>query len=227
MTLGLTRSRSSTLALVGLVFVLGLILPGVSSPRVSAQDCIAIEGFKWPRSYVGVYITEGTNNVQKQQALYAMSVWFSGQTWFIDSYQNQQGTPYLLYVAPQPGDGIITLSFFVGEGENFGGRTIYSYGGEYPNVQIQINLPPDHAQNPTDLFVEDVILHELGHALGLGHTQNQQDAMYPSVDSTPQSYGLPSTLDLAALYQLSQTNDPSSSACSVFSGLRRSIFQSA
>jgi hypothetical protein len=34
--------------------------------------------------------------------------------------------------------------------------------------------------------------------------------MYPSVDSTPESYGLPSTLDLAALYQLAQVSDPSS-----------------
>jgi len=204
--LGRSTSRAGSL---GLVLILAFVLLA-AFPHVDAQDCIAVEGFKWSRTFVGIYIAEGTNGVQKQQPLYAMSTWFSAQTWFISSYQNQQGTPYLLYLADAPGNGVITLSFFIGEGENFGGRTIYSLGGQYPNVQIQINLTPDHAQNPNDLFVEDVILHELGHALGLGHTQNPQDAMYPSVDSTPQSYGLPSTLDLAALYELSQTSDVSS-----------------
>jgi hypothetical protein len=177
---------------------------------VRAQECLAIEGFKWPRSYVGVYISAGTNDVQKQQALFAMSIWFSSQIWFIDSYQSQHGTPYLLYLADQPAEGVITLSFFVGEGVGFEGRAIISYGGQYPNVQVQISLPPSHSQNPDDLYVEDVILHELGHALGLGHSQNDRDAMFAAVDSLPKSYGLPSTLDLAALYQLSQTADPSS-----------------
>ncbi len=80
---------------------------------------------------------------------------------------------------------------------------------------MQINLPPERANDPQDLFVESIILHELGHALGLGHAPMQQDAMYTAVDSFPQSYGLPSTLNLYALHQLSQAAD--------MAGLGRSI----
>ncbi|MGA8858069.1 MAG: hypothetical protein WB643_13015 [Candidatus Bathyarchaeia archaeon] len=92
--------RARALSLLIIAFTLCLV--GLSTSLVKAQDCISIEGFKWPRNYVGVYVTEGTNDVQKQQALLAMSVWFSAQNWFIDSYQNQQGTPYLLYLSDQP-----------------------------------------------------------------------------------------------------------------------------
>ena len=201
---------TAKVALLAVTLLLAAMLIGILPTRVNAQDCIEVVGFKWPVSYVGVYISSGTNVVQRQQAIFAMSVWFSAQTWFIDSYKGQQGVPYLLYLSDHPGDGVVTLSFFVGEGVSFGGRTIYSDGGKYPKVQIQVNLPPDHSQNPQDLFVEDVILHELGHALGLGHSQNGQDAMYSTVDAMPKSYGLPSTLDLGALYQLSQVSDPSS-----------------
>ncbi|HKM78858.1 MAG TPA: matrixin family metalloprotease [Candidatus Bathyarchaeia archaeon] len=204
-------NKPTLIVLLGCLLTITSVLVVHPAPVYAQQDCIAVEGFKWPQQYVGVYITQMTNSVQRQQALYAMDIWYAAQKWFIDSYEGGQGVPYLLYLADQPGEGVITLSFFIGENQSFGGRTLLSESnGQSTSVQIQINLPPDHAQDPNDLFVEAVILHELGHALGLGHSQNSQDTMYFSIDSIPKSYGLPSTLDLATLYQLSQIQNPSS-----------------
>jgi len=178
---------------------------------VKAEQCIPIEGLKWPKNYVGVYVAGGVGDAQRKQVLFALNVWYSAEKWFIDSFEGGRGTPYLLYLADQPGDNTITVSFFIGQNEPFAGRWLggvyVTPSNTYVRGDIQINLPPDHAANPDDLEVESIILHELGHALGLGHSDIKEDAMYP-IDNYPQSYGLPSTLDLLAVYQLSQSGNP-------------------
>lgn len=178
-----------------------------------SQACIPIPGQKWAKSYIGVYVASGVSDIQRQQVLLALNVWYSAQQWFVDSFEGGAGTPYLFYLTDSPGEGVITVSFLIGQGLSFAGRALnFAYtvpGNAYVRGEIQINLPPDRASNPTDLEVESIILHEFGHSLGLGHSDIQSDAMYP-IDNYPQSYGLPSTLDLYAVYMLKQTADPSS-----------------
>lgn len=177
------------------------------------QPCIPILGQKWVKSYIGVYVAGGVSDIQRQQVLLALNVWYSAQQWFIDSFEAGVGTPYLFYLTGSPGEGVITVSFLIGQGLSFAGRALnFAYtvtGDAYVKGEIQINLPPDRASNPTDLEVESIILHELGHGLGLGHSDIPSDAMY-AIDNYPQSYGLPSSLDLYAVYMLKQTADPSS-----------------
>jgi hypothetical protein len=171
-----------------------------------AQSCIDLIGLRWSKSYVGVYIASGTNDVQRRQVLFALRVWWAAQNWFIDSFTGRAGIPWLPYLTDRPDEGAISVSFFIGQGVDFGGRAITEgTGEEFTKARVQINLPPDRAGNPDDLFVESVILHELGHAIGLGHTQIEGDAMNGAIDTSPRNYGLPSTLDLYALYTLSQT----------------------
>lgn len=201
----------SRLCLVGLIIL--CLLP-ISAHIVSAQNqaCIPILGQKWTKSYVGVYVAGGVSDIQRQQLLLSLNVWYSAQQWFIDSYEGGVSKPYLFYLTDSPGDGVITVSFLIGEGLSFAGRALnFAYtvpGNAYVRGDIQINLPPDRASNPNDLEVESIILHELGHGLGLGHSEIQSDAMY-AIDNYPQSYGLPSTLDLYAVYMLKQAADPS------------------
>lgn len=205
------------LPLLGLIIL--LLLP-MSTHVVSAQSpaCIPIFGQKWPNSYIGVYVAGGVSDIQRQQVLLALNIWYSSQQWFIDSFEGGVGTPYLFYLTDGPGEGVITVSFLIGQGLSFAGRALnFAYtvpGNAYVKGEIQINLPPDRASNPTDLMVESIILHEFGHGLGLGHSDIQSDAMY-AIDNYPQSYGLPSTLDLYAVYMLKQSADPSALGGSV------------
>ena len=206
-----------TLRLVG-IMALCLLAIGTNFVLAQSQACIPISGQKWTKSYIGVYVATGVSDVQRQQVLLALNVWYSAQQWFIDSYEGGVGTPYLFYLTDTPGDGVITVSFLIGEGLSFAGRALnFAYtvpGNSYVKGDIQINLPPDRASNPNDLEVESIILHELGHGLGLGHSDIQSDAMY-AIDNYPQSYGLPSTLDLYAVYTLKQAADPSSLSNSI------------
>ena len=81
------------------VLALSLLLLSASvlaSVRTAhASDCIPVFGQKWAKSYIGVYIAGGVGDVQRQQVLLALDIWYSAQQWFIDSFEGGVGTPYL------------------------------------------------------------------------------------------------------------------------------------
>jgi len=87
--------------------------------------------------------------------------------------------------------------------EGGSGRTIVVYGGDGKIYSSKIEIDCETASIGGDLLVT-VILHELGHALGLDHTDfleyNGIEELMYWVLTSPMVY--PSTLDFYAIYQL-------------------------
>jgi hypothetical protein len=80
--------------------------------------------------------------------------------------------------------------------------------GRSPRAEVRIYAPPKVVGDQSyRLMFAAVIMHELGHALGLDHATGKDDLMYTGVDQLPPSYSLPSTLDLYALWLLASGTD--------------------
>lgn len=68
--------------------------------------------------------------------------------------------------------------------ENYLGLTEYdtNRNNEIESSKIQISLLKFGSDVVTDGEVKATIIHELGHAFGLGHSDNEKDIMYPYID---------------------------------------------
>jgi hypothetical protein len=86
------------------------------------------------------------------------------------------------------------------------GLTSYSWDpvNHEPIPPIDVNITT-FSGTATSLFVEDVVMHEFGHVLGLGHANSQNTLNGPELmyyASTKTQVLAPSTLDIYALTQL-------------------------
>ncbi len=187
----------------------------LSAPSMSSYY-IVTEEFRWSNFPLKVYVDMNDLStpdyaIAVREALdgWVKSIWNYTQTY------NETSLPtitYLLYIS----DANVTHDYdvfltFTGDNippnSNTVGLTTYSWDAlaHRPIAPITINITTFSA-TATKLFVKNVVMHEFGHVLGLGHaypstTLNGPELMYYSSSKNQVVY--PSTLDvygLASLY---------------------------
>ena len=193
----------------------GLLQTAVLSAPVTSSYQIAIEEFRWSNFPLKVYVdmndwSKSDYAIAAHEALdaWVRSIWNYTQTY------NDTSLPsinYMFYVSDVNAthDYDVFLTFTadnIPPNSNTVGLTTYSWDAftHSPIGPITINITTFSA-TATKLFVKNVIMHEFGHVLGLGHaypstTSNGPELMY--FTSTKNQVVYPSTLDVYGLTML-------------------------
>jgi len=170
-----------------MLLLMVLILPTVSA--VSEANPEKILDYPWDHSPITVYIDDSNVPEHYSPSYYAqiekaMEYWEEGgngnleftpvfklvdskeadiRIKWVENLENVEGAPQGVagYASPRVSDGRFVRVDIVLEVGNYQGRAWYQYG---------------------DATMLSIAKHEFGHALGLGHSSNRKDIMYPEYE---------------------------------------------
>jgi hypothetical protein len=211
------KEKSGLCLLLLAVLLVACASSAGTSTLVQSSNSIQLEEFRWTWTRFPLRVLVEMN--QWSVPDYAVAVrealddWMKG-IWNYTQTFNDTSLPavsYVFYVssvnATQDYDVLVTFTpDRMPPGSSVVGLTTYNYepATHEPIPPITINVTTSSA-NANSLFVKDVVMHEFGHALGLGHaasssTLNGPELMYYTSSKNEVVY--PSTLDVYGLTEL-------------------------
>ncbi|MFQ5761406.1 MAG: matrixin family metalloprotease [Candidatus Bathyarchaeia archaeon] len=186
--------------LLSMILILTLTVAIAASPVAQAQTgSITVLGVAWDHPELTVSInTRGGDSSYIPYVQAALDDWQTR----INALEDVGSTGYASFafvsVSSKKADIIVTLK--KNTGVILGSASIDADGDVIKKVSIKLATENAMGQ-PLDIFdVQNIAAHEVGHALGLGHADVEDDLMHSSYDFVETgSVNLPSTLDLEAI----------------------------
>jgi len=213
------RLRPVAILLMTAALLASLALSGSQQTASAQSGSIDLEEFRW--SYTSFPLNVLVDMNQWSVSAYASVVHDTLDTWlasiwnYTASYDstNLNAINYSIFFSDlnSTSNYDVFITFSPDEmppGSSVVGLTVYDFNSfthdPIPPITISVTTYSGTASNQ---FVKDVLMHEFGHALGLGHassadTSKGPELMYPTSSKNEIVY--PSTLDVYGLSQLYQ-----------------------
>lgn len=191
------------------LFVVGMFnVSSLAQTQSQSTYILQIQGITWDRASLNILLVKPTNlsgwdPIYLNSTLRAIGQWNDAISYFSSHYA---GYDYL---------SLLTLQTTVSNSTEPGFDIYIGWSGYPPlsasselglteptfqqntilNCSVTLSLHANHGEPLTNSDMQNIALHEIGHCLGLGHSNFTGDVMYPVYTLMSQGRGL-STLDL-------------------------------